>query len=100
VSNCCSSHAAAGCDDLSCEATVCGLDAFCCAIEWDNRCVGWANDVCSVCAAATPTPTATATPTPTPEPGALAALGSGIAMLALLYRRRGGCRASALRRSL
>ena len=40
----------------------------------------------------TPTPTATATTTPTatptPEPGGLTALGSGIAMLALLYRRR------------
>ena len=40
---------------------------------------------------ATPTATATATPTatPTPEPSGLTALGSGIAMLALLYRRRG-----------
>jgi hypothetical protein len=40
--------------------------------------------------AATPTPAATptATPTPTPEPNSLTALGSGIAVLALLYRRR------------
>ncbi len=36
----------------------------------------------------TATPSATPTPTPTPEPGGLAALGSGIAMLAVLYRRR------------
>jgi hypothetical protein len=90
VSNCCSDHAGTGCDDSSCEATVCGLDAFCCAIAWDDRCAAWANNVCSVCGAATPTPTATptATPTPMPEPSALTALGSGIAVLALLYRRR------------
>jgi hypothetical protein len=36
----------------------------------------------------TATPSATPTPTPTPEPSALPALGSGIAMLALLHRRR------------
>ena len=36
----------------------------------------------------TATPTASPTPTPTPEPSTLTALGSGIAMLALLYRRR------------
>jgi hypothetical protein len=35
-----------------------------------------------------------------PEPSALPALGSGIAMLTLLHRRRSGCRASALPRSL
>jgi hypothetical protein len=35
----------------------------------------------------TPTATPTAAPTPTPEPGGLTALGSGVAMLALLYRR-------------
>jgi hypothetical protein len=37
---------------------------------------------------ATPSATPTATPTPTPEPGGLTTLGSGIAMLVLLYRRR------------
>jgi hypothetical protein len=35
-----------------------------------------------------PTATPTAAPTPTPEPGGLTALGSGVAMLVLLYRRR------------
>ncbi len=36
----------------------------------------------------TATPNETPTPTPTPEPGVLPALGSGIAMLAMMYRRR------------
>jgi hypothetical protein len=38
--------------------------------------------------AVTPTATPSATPTPTPEPSALPALGSGLAMLGLLNRRR------------
>jgi hypothetical protein len=38
--------------------------------------------------AVTPTATPSATPTPTPEPSALPALGSGLAMLGLLHRRR------------
>jgi len=97
-SNCCRIHAATGCNDPTCEATVCGVDPFCCNSQWDSRCVDEANTFCPVCGGATPTPSATptatatttptATPTPTPEPGGLTALGSGIAMLALLYRRR------------
>jgi uncharacterized membrane protein len=50
-------------------------------INPDSRSRGW------VAAPELP-PTPTPTPTPTPEPSALIALGSGIAMLALLYRRR------------
>ena len=57
----------------------CTKNADCCS----DQCSGpGGNKVCQ------PGPTPTATPTPTPEPSALTALGSGIAMLALLYRRR------------
>jgi len=57
----------------------CTKNADCCS----NQCSGpGGNKVCQ------PGPTPTATPTPTPEPNALTALGSGSAMLALLYRRR------------
>ncbi len=57
----------------------CQNNSQCCS----NQCSGpEGNKVCQ------PGPTPTATPTPTPEPSALTALGSGIAMLALLHRRR------------
>ena len=57
----------------------CRNNADCCS----NQCSGpGGNKICQ------PGPTPTASPTPTPEPSSLTALGSGIAMLALLYRRR------------
>jgi uncharacterized membrane protein len=75
----------------------CQNNADCCS----NQCSGpGGNKVCqpgptasptttpSATPTSTPTPSATPTPTPAPEPRALTALGSGIAMLALLYRRR------------
>lgn len=42
-SNCCSEHAAPGCDDSVCEACVCDVDPddFCCGEDgaWDGNCV-------------------------------------------------------------
>ena len=35
-----------GCEDLSCEATVCATNPFCCDVGWDYTCV---LDACSAC---------------------------------------------------
>lgn len=39
-SDCCSAHAGTGCSDAGCEASVCGLDPFCCSTSWDGQCAG------------------------------------------------------------
>jgi len=38
--DCCAAHAGTGCDDATCEASVCGADAFCCDNQWDAQCAG------------------------------------------------------------
>ncbi|MBX7081615.1 MAG: hypothetical protein K1X88_20605 [Nannocystaceae bacterium] len=38
--DCCSAHAAPGCDDATCTASVCAGDPFCCNNEWDAICAG------------------------------------------------------------
>ena len=43
-SNCCVFHGGSGCEDPACEASVCALDPFCCSVEWDDICVGHAED--------------------------------------------------------
>lgn len=50
-SNCCDIRLAeAGCDDSSCESTVCGYDTYCCITNWDSICVEEAEDECnSIC---------------------------------------------------
>jgi hypothetical protein len=35
-----------GCDDPSCEMAVCDVDAYCCDTEWDDICVGEAQQLC------------------------------------------------------
>nr|MCH9687305.1 hypothetical protein [Deltaproteobacteria bacterium] len=45
VSDCCAANGTPGCDDAACEATVCGLDPFCCSNSWDGICAGAADDV-------------------------------------------------------
>jgi hypothetical protein len=71
-SNCCfgRSNPPAGCDDPTCEMTICDFDPFCCEVSWDEICVESANVFCPVCTEPQPTPTPTTTPTatPTPEP--------------------------------
>ena len=45
-SNCCVAHAGPGCDDATCQATVCAVDPFCCNVEWDGICAGEAQSMC------------------------------------------------------
>ncbi len=56
LSNCCSPHDEAGCDDQACEDFICNvLDPFCCDPQdgsWDEACVTQALFWCDVCAEA------------------------------------------------
>jgi hypothetical protein len=36
--DCCAAHAGTGCDDATCEATICAADPFCCDTQWDDIC--------------------------------------------------------------
>jgi predicted outer membrane repeat protein len=45
-SDCCFAHGTPGCDDPTCEATVCGVDTFCCSVEWDWLCADQARELC------------------------------------------------------
>jgi hypothetical protein len=45
-SNCCEGHGGLGCDDAACQATVCGVDPFCCDVAWDGICAGEAESLC------------------------------------------------------
>lgn len=56
VSNCCGGqgqngtpNGQVGCDDPTCQQTVCGFDPFCCETEWDFICVNEALEYCTVC---------------------------------------------------
>ncbi|MCW5900679.1 MAG: T9SS type A sorting domain-containing protein [Flavobacteriales bacterium] len=40
--DCCTANLTPGCDDAVCEDTICGLDAFCCDVSWDELCAGQA----------------------------------------------------------
>jgi len=46
VSDCCIANGATGCDNDMCEMTVCDADAYCCDTEWDDICVGEAQQLC------------------------------------------------------
>jgi hypothetical protein len=35
-----------GCEVEACEATICGIDPFCCDVAWDSFCVDEAADLC------------------------------------------------------
>ena len=59
-SNCCtgtsgnvSPQGQIGCDDPSCEQTVCNFDTFCCENNWDFICVAEARELCSICGGGT-----------------------------------------------
>jgi len=45
-SDCCEANGGIGCDDLSCEDTVCSADLFCCDVEWDGICAAQAETLC------------------------------------------------------
>jgi hypothetical protein len=52
-SNCCFANASPGCDDTTCQDTICGFDPFCCSNAWDSRCADEALNSCpSLCTAA------------------------------------------------
>jgi CSLREA domain-containing protein len=45
--NCCEGgNDPAGCNDATCEATVCGIDPYCCDTAWDATCEGIAATYC------------------------------------------------------
>lgn len=54
LSECCFANGTTGCDNQSCETTVCDADQYCCETEWDQLCVDRAADhcgsLCSICA--------------------------------------------------
>lgn len=37
-----------GCDDAACQSTICGIDPWCCNVNWDSICVGEADSLCAV----------------------------------------------------
>lgn len=45
----CEPHASPGCGDTACDASVCAVDPFCCATEWDQRCATEASVLCASC---------------------------------------------------
>jgi hypothetical protein len=57
-SNCCVANGGLGCDDPTCEAAVCGADAFCCDTEWDALCAASAATLCPDLCGTTPPPVA------------------------------------------
>lgn len=46
--NCGTPHAGPGCTDPGCQAAVCAVDPFCCAVEWDAICAIEAQQICGV----------------------------------------------------
>lgn len=52
--DCCAANGTPGCDDPTCQNTICAVDPFCCDTEWDQICADQAPDlcptVCGVCA--------------------------------------------------
>lgn len=77
--DCCIVGSGPGCDDVNCEAMICGADEKCCTELWDQKCVNEALGLCRQlvdckcnCVAPTPTrtrvPTWTRVPTLTPTP--------------------------------
>jgi hypothetical protein len=47
--SCCAPHDNPGCNNTSCCETVCGVDRFCCDVQWDDFCVEIARTDCSIC---------------------------------------------------
>jgi hypothetical protein len=45
-SNCCIANGGIGCDNPTCQATVCAADAFCCDVAWDQLCADQAAELC------------------------------------------------------
>jgi hypothetical protein len=45
--DCLVSHGTPGCENGGCEAKVCAIDPFCCAVVWDSLCASEAASLCS-----------------------------------------------------
>ncbi len=43
--DCCEANGTPGCGDSGCQQTVCGVDSYCCTVEWDDLCADIANGV-------------------------------------------------------
>ncbi len=53
--DCCAAHGGTGCNDPTCETTVCNSDPYCCNVTWDAQCASEAQTMCAaLCSAATP----------------------------------------------
>ncbi|NBX25860.1 MAG: hypothetical protein EBQ99_07400 [Planctomycetes bacterium] len=48
-STCCTPGSQAGCADEACTESICGIDPWCCSVEWDQRCATEASVLCTVC---------------------------------------------------
>lgn len=44
--DCCSEHSTTACESLSCSEAICEFDPYCCIFEWDDICVGEAQEFC------------------------------------------------------
>jgi len=44
--DCCAANGTPGCSDAACCQDVCFLDSFCCDVEWDSGCAGFAISTC------------------------------------------------------
>lgn len=44
--DCCEPTGKSGCSDNACVANVCGADASCCSLQWDEECVEYAEVLC------------------------------------------------------
>ncbi len=54
LSDCCTAHQSAGCDNFSCSTSVCNQDPFCCSTLWDGQCQASAQALCAaLCAGST-----------------------------------------------
>ncbi len=47
--DCCSANGTPGCDDVDCCTLICGIDPFCCDVEWDGICADEAAAACAIC---------------------------------------------------
>jgi hypothetical protein len=69
IGGCCVPSGAPGCaNSASCNDCVCGLDPYCCNVQWDDLCAKEAGAACGTsCSCTPPTPAAGSTPTATPN---------------------------------
>ena len=47
--SCCEANASPYCDDEACCDIVCGIEPYCCSIEWDSSCASTATALCDSC---------------------------------------------------